>query len=62
MVTNDGVMVFPAGYHPTVAAPGVSGYYLWVLSGDSKAYEVTIDPRFRWVASAEAVLKEMQRD
>lgn len=61
LVGNDDVMLFPAGYHPTIAAPGVTGYYLWALSGESKAYEVTIDPRFNWVASTEAVLKEMRR-
>jgi hypothetical protein len=33
--------------------------YLWVLSGDSKAYDIAIDPRFSWVTSAEAVLREM---
>jgi hypothetical protein len=32
-----------------------------VLSGDDKAYNITIDPRFDWVSSAEAVLKETQK-
>jgi hypothetical protein len=34
--------------------------YLWVLSGDDKAYNITTDPRFAWVAATEAVLKEMK--
>jgi 5-deoxy-D-glucuronate isomerase len=49
------------GYHPTVAAPGVTLGYLWVLSGDNKAYNIVTDPRFDWVSSTEAVLKELQR-
>jgi 5-deoxy-glucuronate isomerase len=61
IVGNDEVIVFQSGYHPTVAAPGTMVYYLWALSGSSKAYDVTIDPRFSWVGNAEAVFKEMQR-
>jgi hypothetical protein len=34
--------------------------YLWVLSGDNKAYDITIDPRFAWVPATEAVLKELK--
>ncbi len=52
IVGNDDAMVFPSGYHPTVAAPGTTIYYLWALSGKSKAYDVTIDPHFNWVGSA----------
>jgi len=54
------VAVLTNGYHPTAAAPGVTIAYLWVLSGDSKAYDITIDPRFAWVGPAEAVLREMK--
>lgn len=60
IVGNDDVMVFPSSYHPTVAAPGTTVYYLWALSGKSKAYSVTIDPRFSWVGGAEAGFKEMR--
>jgi 5-deoxy-glucuronate isomerase len=60
IVGNDDVMVFPSSYHPTVAAPGTTAYYLWALSGKSKAYDVTIDPRFNWVGSVEAGFKEMR--
>jgi 5-deoxy-glucuronate isomerase len=59
VVHSDDVAVLQTGYHPTCAAPGVTVAYLWVLSGDSKAYDIAIDPRFSWVTSAEAVLREM---
>jgi 5-deoxy-glucuronate isomerase len=60
-VGNDDVTVMLNGYHPTVAAPGVTLCYLWVLSGDSKAYDIVIDPRFGWVPTAESVMREMAR-
>jgi 5-deoxy-glucuronate isomerase len=53
-------MVFPNGYHPTVAAPGTTLYYLWALAGRDKAYNIGTDPRFDWVVSAETVIKEMK--
>jgi 5-deoxy-glucuronate isomerase len=61
LIHNDDVFLMENGYHPTVAAPGATIGYLWVLAGDDKAYNITIDPRFEWVSSAEAVLKELQR-
>lgn len=60
VIVNDDVAVLQGGYHPTVAAPGVTIAYLWVLSGDGKAYDITTDPLFGWVSSAEAVIREMQ--
>jgi 5-deoxy-glucuronate isomerase len=61
-VIHDGdVFLMENGYHPTVASPGTTLGYFWVLSGDDKAYNITTDPRFDWVSSAEAVLKEMQK-
>jgi 5-deoxy-glucuronate isomerase len=60
MVGNDDVMVFPNGYHPTVAAPGTTVCYLWVLAGRDKAYNIGTDPRFDWVGNAETVIKEMK--
>lgn len=59
IIHNNDVAVLQNSYHPTCAAPGVTVAYLWVLSGDSKAYDIAIDPRFGWVTSAEAVLREM---
>jgi 5-deoxy-glucuronate isomerase len=61
IVGNDDLMVFLSSYHPTVASPGTTVCYLWALSGDSRAYDLTIDPRFSWISHAEAVFKEMQR-
>lgn len=61
LIHNDDVFLMENGYHPTVAAPGVTLGYFWVLSGDDKAYNITTDPRFDWVASAESVLREIQR-
>jgi 5-deoxy-glucuronate isomerase len=60
VIGENDVAVLDGGYHPTAAAPGVTIAYLWVLSGDNKAYDITIDPRFAWVPTAEAVLKEMK--
>jgi 5-deoxy-glucuronate isomerase len=61
IVSDDDVAVFPGGYHPTVAAPGTTVFYLWALAGGDKAYKIGIDPRFGWVSQAEAVLREGQR-
>jgi 5-deoxy-glucuronate isomerase len=61
IVSNDDVTVMLSGYHPTVASPGTTICYLWVLSGDDKAYDIVIDPRFGWVSNAEAVLREEKR-
>jgi 5-deoxy-glucuronate isomerase len=57
-VRNDDVVLL-SGYHPTVAAPGTTICYLWTLSGESKAYDIAIDPRFDWVGNTEAVFREV---
>ncbi len=62
VIVNDDVAVLQGGYHPTVAAPGVTIGYLWTLSGDGKAYDITTDPLFAWVGSAESVIRELQHD
>jgi 5-deoxy-glucuronate isomerase len=61
IIGNNDVTVMLSGYHPTVASPGTTICYLWVLSGESKAYDISIDPRFSWVSTAESVLKEESR-
>ncbi len=61
LVGNNDVMMLRSGYHPTVVPPGVTVCYLWVLSGDAKTYGVSTDPRFNWVSSAEAKLKEARQ-
>ena len=61
IIGNDDVTVMLSGYHPTVASPGTTICYLWVLAGDDKAYKIAIDPRFGWVGTTESVLKEERR-
>lgn len=57
LVRDGSVTVMLEGYHPTVSSPGTTLLYLWVLAGESKAYDIRIDPRFEWVAEAEAAEK-----
>jgi len=61
IIGHDDVAFMLSGYHPTVASPGTTIAYLWTLAGDDKAYNITTDPRFGWVGTAEAILKEKQR-
>jgi 5-deoxy-glucuronate isomerase len=37
------------GYHPVVAAPGYSLYYLWVMAGEGRQMIPYLDPRYAWV-------------
>lgn len=53
--------VFRSGYHSTAAAPGVQVSYIWALAGNQRNYKISVDPRFRWLSSAEAVLRESQK-
>ncbi len=48
---NDTVLI-PRGYHPVVAAPGYSMYYLWVMAGTNRRFLSRQDPRHRWVAQS----------
>jgi 5-deoxy-glucuronate isomerase len=59
LVGNDDAAFLADSYHPTVAAPGVTVCYLWTLSGETKAYDITTDPRFSWIASAEPTIREL---
>jgi 5-deoxy-glucuronate isomerase len=38
-----------AGYHPVVAAPGYSLYYLWVMAGEGRQMVPFLDPKHAWV-------------
>jgi 5-deoxy-glucuronate isomerase len=40
----------PFGYHPVVAAAGYQLYYLWALSGDSRALHPREDPVHSWIS------------
>ncbi|HHY48035.1 MAG TPA: 5-deoxy-glucuronate isomerase [Firmicutes bacterium] len=61
VVHDDDVVIFPGGYHPTVAPPGTTLCYFWAIAGAEKAMKVTIDPRYRWISLAEGIIKEMQK-
>ena len=41
--------VIRSGYHPLVAAPGYSLYYLWVMAGDGRQMIPHFDPAYAWV-------------
>jgi 5-deoxy-glucuronate isomerase len=40
----------PFGYHPVVAAAGYQLYYLWALSGESRALHPREDPVHSWIS------------
>jgi 5-deoxy-glucuronate isomerase len=47
---HDGdVAVIRTGYHPVVAAPGYSLYYLWVMAGEGREMIPHFDPAHAWV-------------
>jgi 5-deoxy-glucuronate isomerase len=48
-VRDGDVAAIPAGYHPVVAAPGYSLYYLWVMAGDGRQMIPYLDPSHAWV-------------
>ncbi len=50
VIVRDGdVVPIPSGYHPVVAAPGYSLYYLWVMAGDGRRMAPYLDPAHAWV-------------
>jgi 5-deoxy-glucuronate isomerase len=49
-IVRDGdVVAIPSGYHPVVAAPGYTLYYLWVMAGAGRELAPYFDPRHAWV-------------
>lgn len=48
-VRDNDVIVIPGGYHPVVAAPGYSLYYLWILAGETRRQQWRDDPRHAWI-------------
>ena len=49
-VVHDGdVVAIPSGYHPVVAAPGYSLYYLWVMAGEGRELAPFFDARHAWI-------------
>lgn len=49
VVENKTTVVIPFGYHPVVAAPGYSLYYLWGLAGEKRVMKPNDDPLHKWV-------------
>jgi 5-deoxy-glucuronate isomerase len=45
LAPGDGDLVLvPAGYHPVAAAPGYACYYLSVMAGPNRTWNITVDP------------------
>jgi 5-deoxy-glucuronate isomerase len=50
---HDGdAVVIRSGYHPVVAAPGYSLYYLWAMAGDGRRMIPYVDPAHAHVAGS----------
>ena len=49
LVKNNDLIIIPCGYHPVVAAPGYSLYYLWVLAGEKREMKLRNDPEHEWI-------------
>jgi len=47
---NDTVLI-PEGYHPVVAAPGYSMWYLWIMAGENRKFLSRPDPDHAWVTA-----------
>lgn len=60
-VIRDGdTLVIPRGYHPVVAAPGYSLYYLWVLAGEKRMMKPNDDPEHSWLKNCEPIISEVE--
>ena len=47
IVVRDGAIErITSGWHPVVAAPGATMYYLWALAGDTDTVDTRVDGRF----------------
>lgn len=47
VIVRDGsIERITSGWHPVVAAPGFTMYYLWALAGDADTVDTQLDPRF----------------
>jgi len=47
-VRDGDVAVITSGYHPVVAAPGYSLYYLWVRAGNGRVMAPFLQPQHAW--------------
>jgi 5-deoxy-glucuronate isomerase len=48
-VRDGDVAIIRSGYHPVVAAPGYSLYYLWVMAGQGRQMIPWLEPQHAWV-------------
>jgi len=48
-VRDGDVAIITSGYHPVVAAPGYSLYYLWVMAGKGRAMAPFLEPQHAWL-------------
>jgi 5-deoxy-glucuronate isomerase len=51
LVQDNHLVLSPEGYHPVVAAPGYTAYYLNILAGSDQSLAATDDPAHTWVKS-----------
>ena len=49
LIEDRSIVLIPGGYHPVVASPGHSLYYLWVLAGKTRMLKPYFDPRYEWL-------------
>ena len=49
LIEDRSVVLIPSGYHPVVASPGYSLYYLWILAGKRRGLQPYFDPRYKWI-------------
>jgi len=49
LIEDRSIVLIPSGYHPVVASPGYSLYYLWVLAGKRRTLRSYFDPRYEWL-------------
>lgn len=49
LIEDRSIVLIPSGYHPVVASPGYSLYYLWVLAGKKRILQPYFDPRYKWL-------------
>jgi 5-deoxy-glucuronate isomerase len=49
LIGDHSVVLIPSGYHPVVASPGYSLYYLWVLVGEKRILKPSFDPTYKWI-------------
>lgn len=48
------LVLVPYGYHPVVAAPGSTAYYLNILAGSAQSLAASDDPKYAWIKQSYA--------